>query len=81
MVKRTEIKERMIEMAAFKYCEQNGISTDIAPTETFTELSVIPMGYLEDYYKRWNKNKVDTSKVNIAIKNAGDCDSSKITLL
>ena len=76
MVKKTEVKERMIEMAGFKYCEHNGISTDIAPTETFTELQGIPTGYLDEFFKKWNKDKVDMSKVDIALKNASDWDQA-----
>ena len=62
-VKKTEIKDRMIEIDSFKYCEQNGISTQLQPHETYAEK--VPPEALDKFSKKWAKPKNDMSKVRI----------------
>ena len=65
MVKRTEIKDRMLELESFKYCVENGISTKIhtnaALNESYTKR--VPAEALARFSKKYEKRKFDMSKV------------------
>ena len=64
MVKKMEIKDRMIELDSFKYCETHGIPTD-QTQDSYTEK--VPPEVLEQFSKRWSKTKCDMSQVRIHV--------------
>ena len=66
MVRKMDIKERMIELESFKYCEENGISTGSLESDQ-NYCDFLPHPVLDRISKKWAKPSFDMAKVCMVI--------------